>query len=117
MRIGICEDDFLYGRRSVRDGFRPPAPGNASGMERDPGPLADEKLDPSSDPAEPEPQPAEVESARLLANETREQLRTRGLDAEDIRRLANQYVALDIGEDSKAFIEWASERGGSGLTG
>jgi len=82
-------------------------------MERDPGPLADEKLDPSSDPAEPEPQPAEVESARLLGNETRERLHDRGLDDEAIRRLADEYIALDIGEDPDAFVEWASERGGS----
>jgi hypothetical protein len=80
-------------------------------MERDPGPLEDEKLEPTSDPSQPEPQPAEVESARLLANQAREVLRSRGLDDEEIRRLADEYVALDIGEDLDAFIEWATERG------
>ena len=77
----------------------------------DPGPRADEKLDPSSDPSEPEPQPAEVESARLLANETRDRLHSRGLDDETIRRLADEYIALDIGEDAEAFVTWAGERG------
>jgi hypothetical protein len=80
-------------------------------MERDPGPLADEKLEPTSDPSHPEPQPAEVESARLLANQAREALRSRGLDDEEIGRLADEYVALDIGENLDAFIQWATERG------
>jgi hypothetical protein len=80
-------------------------------MERDPGPLAHEKLEPTSDPNHPEPQPAEVESARLLANQAREVLRSRGLDDEEIGRLADEYVALDIGEDLDAFIQWATERG------
>ena len=80
-------------------------------MERDPGPLADEKLEPTSDPSHPEPQPAEVESARLLANQAREALRSRGLDDEEIGRLADEYIVLDIGEDLDAFIQWATERG------
>jgi hypothetical protein len=79
-------------------------------MERDPGPLADEKLEPTSDPGEPEPQAAEVESAKLLANQARDRLHARGLDDEEIRRLANEYIALDIGEDLDAFVEWANRR-------
>ena len=79
-------------------------------MDQEPGPLADEKLDPSSEPSRPEPQPAEVESARLLANQSRDLLRSRGLEDEEIRTLANEYIALDIGEDRDAFIEWATKR-------
>jgi hypothetical protein len=81
-------------------------------MEREPGPLADEKLEPTSDPMEPEPQPAEVESARLLANQARDRLHARGLDDEEIRRLADEYIALDIGETLDGFIQWASDRHG-----
>jgi hypothetical protein len=81
-------------------------------METEPGPLADEKLDPSSDPATRQPQPAEVESARLLANQARDVLRSRGLDDEEITRLADEYIALDIGETADGFIHWASKRRG-----
>lgn len=79
-------------------------------MERDPGPLADEKIEPTSDPSEPEPQPAEIESARLLANQARDELHSRGLDDEEIRRLSDEYIALDLGEDLDAFIDWALDR-------
>jgi hypothetical protein len=95
--------------RITRDG-RARATRVAGDVERDPGPLADEKLEPTTDPSEPEPQAAEVESARLLANHARGELRARGLDDEEIRRLADEYIALDIGEDLDAFIRWALER-------
>ena len=44
---------------------------------------------------------------RLLAD----RLHSRGLDDETIRRLADEYIALDIGEDAEAFVTWAGERG------
>jgi hypothetical protein len=78
-------------------------------METEPGPLADEKLDPASDPDHPTPQPAEVESARLLANQAREALNSRGFDDDEITRLADEYIALDLGEELDAFIEWAGK--------
>jgi hypothetical protein len=84
-------------------------------MEREhehPGPLAPDKLSDDSSPGRPEPDAEEVESARLLANQSREALRTDGLDDEAIRRLADAYVALDLGEDTDDFIAWARERRG-----
>jgi len=75
-------------------------------MEGDPGPPAEEKLEPTSDPSRPQPQAAEVDSARVLANQARDVLHARGLDDDEIGRLADEYVALDIGEAFDAFIEW-----------
>ncbi len=51
-----------------------------------------------------------MESARLLANSARATLHGDGLTDEEIRRLADAYVALDIGEDTEAFVAWARER-------
>jgi hypothetical protein len=74
-----------------------------------PGPLADEKVGPPDGAGRPQPDAPEVESARLLANDARDALRVRGLEDEEIRRLADEYVALDLGEDTDAFILWAVE--------
>jgi len=79
--------------------------------ERHPGPLADEKASEDAPAGHPEPEAAEVESARVLANEARDVLRDDGLDDEEIRRLADTYVALDFGERVNDFIAWARERG------
>ena len=54
-----------------------------------------------------EPVAAEVESARLLANDVRDRLRTHGIDDETIDRLADRYIAEDLGHDPGEFIEWA----------
>jgi hypothetical protein len=75
----------------------------------EPGPLAPEKLSDDSGPGRPEPDAEEVESARLLANTARDRLRSEGLDDEEIRRLADAYVALDLGEDTEDFIAWARD--------
>jgi hypothetical protein len=72
-----------------------------------PGAHAEDKIGPSDEAGRPQPEGSEVESARLLANDARDALRVRGLDEEEIRRLADEYVALDIGEDTDAFILWA----------
>jgi hypothetical protein len=64
----------------------------------------------TSDPGRPQPEAAEVESARLLANQARGALRGDGLNDDDIRRLADRYIAEDRGEDLEEFIAWA--RGG-----
>jgi hypothetical protein len=77
-----------------------------------PGPHTDEKLGPPDEKGRPQPDAPEVESARLLANDGRDALRVRGLDDEEIRRLADEYIALDIGEDTDAFILWAVEHHG-----
>jgi hypothetical protein len=77
-----------------------------------PGPLAPDKTSEASPPGRPEPDAEEVESARLLANDARPNLRSEGFDDEEIRRLADAYVALDLGEDTDDFIAWARERKG-----
>jgi hypothetical protein len=74
-----------------------------------PGPYADEKIGTPDDAGHPQPDAAEIESARLLANDARDALRVRGLQDEEIRRLADEYVALDLGEDTDTFILWAVE--------
>lgn len=73
----------------------------------DPGPLADEKVGATADPGHAQPDTPEVESARLLENDARDALRVRGFTDEEIRRLADEYVALDLGEDTDEFILWA----------
>ncbi len=72
---------------------------------------AGDKAGESSDAARPQPEAAEVESARLLGGQAREELLSRGLSDEQIRELADRYVAEDRGEDLDAFIEWAWREG------
>lgn len=74
------------------------------------GGLEPEKRGETSDPGHPQPEAAEVESARLLANQAREGLRGLGLADVEIRRLADEYIALDRGEGLPEFVAWASER-------
>jgi hypothetical protein len=81
-----------------------------------PGPLEPEKSGQTSDPGHPQPQAAEVESARLLANQAREALLEAGLSNEEVRRLADDFVAEDRGEDLDEFIEWAKARALRGRT-
>jgi len=80
---------------------------------RAPGPLADEKRadDVPSDQAQPQPQAAEVESARLLANDARDALHAAGFDDDEINRLADRYIAEDRGEVVESFIAWARDGG------
>jgi hypothetical protein len=72
-----------------------------------PGPLAGVKRGATSDPGYPQPQAAEVESARLLANDARQTLRTADFSDEEIDRLADDFIAEDRGEETGAFIQWA----------
>jgi hypothetical protein len=86
------------------------SPGNPSSMgtmKESSGPLEPEKQGETAEPGHPQPEAAEVESARLLENQARDELRRAGLSDTDIRRLADEYVALDRGEDLAAFIAWA----------
>ena len=78
----------------------------------EPGPHAREKIGDAEDPRHPEPNEPEVESARLLENDARDALRVRGFADEEIRRLADEYVALDLGEDTDEFILWAQRNRG-----
>jgi hypothetical protein len=77
---------------------------------RPPGPLEPEKRGETADRGHPQPEAAEVESARLLANQARDELTRSGLSDKEIRRLADEYVALDRGEDLDGFIVWAKAR-------
>ena len=80
--------------------------------DTEPGPLLNEKLGETSDPPNPQPEAAEVESARLLANQARETLEARGLQEDEIRRLADEFIALDRGTDLDTFVGWATTEGG-----
>jgi hypothetical protein len=75
--------------------------------EYPPGRLAEAKRGDTSDPDWPQPQAAEVESARVLANDARSALRAAGLSDEDIDRLADDFIAEDRGEATERFIDWA----------
>jgi hypothetical protein len=76
----------------------------------DRGELAEEKRGESSDPGRPQPSAAEVESARLLENAAAERLGAEGLRRDEVRRLADEYVALDLGEDTDEFVRWVRNR-------
>jgi hypothetical protein len=80
-------------------------------MEEDrrhaPGPLREEKEGQTADPGQPQPEAAEVESARLLADDARPQLRSAGMSDERIRELADRYIAEDRGTGTSEFVEWA----------
>jgi hypothetical protein len=78
--------------------------------EQRPGPLGEEKRGQSAEPGAAQPEAAEVESARLLANQARHELTAAGLAEDVIRRLADEYVAQDRGEDLEAFVRWARSR-------
>ena len=79
---------------------------------RSPGPLEPEKHGETSEPGHPQPEAAEVESARMLANQARERLEGEGVDFDEVRRLADEYVALDLGNDVDGFLRWARRRAG-----
>ena len=72
-----------------------------------PGTLADAKGGETSDPGYPQPQAAEVESARLLANDARQALLAAGLSDADVDRLADDFIAEGRGEATEPFIDWA----------
>ena len=57
-----------------------------------------DKQEPVSPDSAPEPVAAEVESARLLANQARPMLSAEGFSDERIDELASAFIAKDIGE-------------------
>jgi hypothetical protein len=75
------------------------------------GSLEPEKRGPSSEPGHPQPTAPEVESARLLANESAGQLEPLGFTRDRIRQLADEFVARDLGEGIPEFVAWAKDRG------
>jgi hypothetical protein len=103
----------LAGVQLMTGVFLSRSPGNPSPMSTEkqpPGRLEPEKHGETAEPGHPQPEAAEVESARLLENQARDELRQVGFSDADIRRLADEYVALDRGEDLDAFIAWAKDR-------
>jgi hypothetical protein len=65
----------------------------------------------TSDPGHPQPDTAEVESARLLANETKDRLVAEGIPEDEVRRLADEFVALDLASASNdEFVAWVVGR-------
>jgi hypothetical protein len=64
----------------------------------------------SSDPPLPQPAAAEVESARLLANEARGALHAEGLQDTEIDRLADEFIAEDREGSVGTFVSWARHR-------
>jgi len=78
-------------------------------MEPRPGPLETAKRTDNAD-GDVQPEAAEVESARLLANQAAPELEAEGLTEEQIRRLADEFVARDRSETVDAFVPWARER-------
>jgi len=77
-------------------------------QEFPPGRLADAKRGDTSDPGYPQPEAAEVESARLLANDARPALLAVGLSDTDVDRLADDFIAEDRSEATESFIDWAT---------
>jgi hypothetical protein len=70
------------------------------------GDLAGEKLGAVVEPDRAQPEAAEVESARQLENSAAPLLESEGVPRDEISRLADEYIALDLGEDVDEFVAW-----------
>ena len=73
-----------------------------------------DKQEPLTPDSAPEPVAAEVESARLLANQARPMLGAQGFSDERIDELASAFIAKDIGESVEEFLPWARLEGQAG---
>ncbi len=71
-----------------------------------PGPLAARRSQAGPRSGRKIPAADEIESAKLLANETREELHRLGLTDQEIDELADDFVAEDRGEDAPEFVAW-----------
>ena len=78
-------------------------------MEPQPGPLESEKRTGDAD-GQVQPEAAEVESARLLVNKAAPTLKSHGLSDEEIRRLADEFIARDRDGAVDDFVAWAKDR-------
>lgn len=76
-------------------------------MGDQPKPHEPRKRGPSSEQGDTQPKATEVESARLLTNDAKDQLRRAGLDDNEIRRLADEFIARHLGEGTPEFVAWA----------
>ena len=61
----------------------------------------------SDDPGAPQPKDTEVESARLLANDAAPLLRSDCLEHDEVRRLADEFIAAGNEGDTERFVRWA----------
>ncbi len=73
-----------------------------------------DKQEPVSPDSAPEPVAAEVESARLLANQARPMLAAEGFGDERIDELASAFIAKDLGSSVEGFVRWAKLEGQAG---
>jgi hypothetical protein len=84
-------------------------------LPREPDPPARatdvDKQDPATPEQAPQPEAAEVESARLLANQARPRLRAEGFGDQRIDELASAFIARDAGESLEGFLRWARAEG------
>jgi hypothetical protein len=71
----------------------------------------DEKIGETSDRGHVQPEAMEVESARQLEAAAADRLKERGerFDGVELRRRADEYIALDRGTDTDEFIAWMSD--------
>jgi hypothetical protein len=76
-----------------------------------PGPLREEKEGQRAEPGQPQPEAAEVESARLLADDALPTLQREGFTEDRVRRLADRYIAEDRGTGTEEFVRWARAQG------
>jgi hypothetical protein len=73
-----------------------------------------DKQESASPDSAPEPVAAEVESARLLANQARSTLGAEGFSNERIDELASAFIAKNIGESVEEFVAWSRMEGQAG---
>jgi hypothetical protein len=57
-----------------------------------------------------DPDPMEIESAKLLANEARDRLRAEGLDDVTFDKLADRFIVEGRGDDVDEFIAWSRDQ-------
>jgi hypothetical protein len=116
-----CTNPHTEGRRGVPGGTEVKPVSNPH-SDRDPPVGADpparatgiDKQEPASPESAPEPVAAEVESARLLANEARPTLGAQGFSDERIDELASAFIAKNIGESVEDFVRWSRLEGQAG---
>jgi hypothetical protein len=73
-------------------------------------PNDERKAGATDEPGEPQPKDTEVESARLLANDAAALLEADGLDRDEVRRLADRYIAAGNEGETERFVRWVRER-------
>ena len=73
-------------------------------------PNDERKAGATDEPGEPQPKDTEVESARLLANDAAALLEADGLDRDEVRRLADRYIAAGNEGATERFVRWVRER-------